>query len=70
MSAPYCMRCSAGDAIYTRSPDCLCAACAEDFDAATMGEIFDALTEIVGARAFERNTFDLDGGYRVAHAAE
>lgn len=70
MPAPYCMICSGDDAIYTRGLDCLCASCAEDFDAATMGEIFGALAEIVGAQTNRRAASDLDSGYRGLEAAE
>lgn len=49
MSAPFCARCSAGDAICERGPDNLCAACAEDWDAATMVE-FAAVLEAAGEK--------------------
>jgi len=70
MPAPYCMICSGDDAIHTRGLDSLCASCAEDFDAATMGEIFGAMAEIVGTQTSRPTPSDLDSGYRPAHAAE
>lgn len=53
MTAPYCARCSVGDAIHTRGPDHLCAACAEDWDGATAADLLDILAAMIDPRIFD-----------------